>query len=50
MTPLQIFAFFGVPVMTVAFGGVVYWLEGRRLKRLREPDLFDKRPHRTPGE
>ena len=51
MTSLQIFAFFGVPVMTVAFGYLVYWLEGRSIgRRDREPDLFDKKPHRTPGE
>jgi hypothetical protein len=50
MTSLQIFAFFGVPVMTVAFGYLVYWLEGRRLRAKREPDLFDNKPHGTPGE
>lgn len=50
MTPLQIFAFFGVPVITVALGIVVYLVEARRIGRQREPDLFDKKSLRTPGE
>ena len=51
MTTLQIFAFFGVPVITVVLGIVVYIVEaGRFGRRDREPDLFDKKSLRTPGE
>jgi hypothetical protein len=50
MTSLQIFAFFVLPVVVVALAAVVYWLEGRRLRRHGDPDLFDKRSLHTPGE
>ena len=51
MTNLQLFAFFGLPIMTVIFGLTVYLIESRkRLTHLaNEPDLFDKSV-RTPGE
>ena len=49
MTQLQIFAFFGVPVLVVAFALLVYFFEGRRRRGHVGPDIFDKKP-RTPGE
>lgn len=42
MTDLQLFAFFILPVMVVAFGAIVYWVETRRWRTYLEPDLFDK--------
>jgi len=50
MTLLQIFAFFGVPVLVAAFGLAVYFFEGRRRRDGDEPDLFDKKSIGTPGE
>lgn len=52
MTKLQLFAFFGVPVVATVFGLVVYFFEGRRAltRHPSEPDLFDKKSLHTPGE
>jgi hypothetical protein len=49
VTSLQIFAFFGIPILVAAFALLVYFLEGRP-RRVREPDLFHRKSIRTPGE
>lgn len=52
MTPLQLFAFFLLPIGLVAMAFAMYFFEGRsRRDRNAEPDLFDdKHSIRTPGE
>jgi len=52
MTTLQLFAFFGVPLAAAVFGLAIYFVEGRGAvhRDPDEPDLFDKKSIRTPGE
>jgi|GEM_PF-5902127 len=52
MTTLQLFAFFGVPLVAAVFGLAIYFVEGRGAvhRDPDEPDLFDKKSIRTPGE